>query len=90
MRLGHRRLHSIHQESDATYELADLFCRQSRRRIETLFEALWHNEDTRNYKAAQRMLEGRYRWLEEDSSPEVARWTAAQNASPANTAESHA
>ena len=60
-----RMLAEDHQESEESYELADLFCRQSRRRIETLFEALWHNEDTRNYKAAQRMLEGRYRWLEE-------------------------
>lgn len=46
-------------------ELADLFTRQSRLRIDQLFEALWHNEDSRNYKAAQQMLEGRYQWLEE-------------------------
>ncbi|HEX6351005.1 MAG TPA: acyl-CoA dehydrogenase family protein [Candidatus Dormibacteraeota bacterium] len=51
--------------SDNAYELADLFCRQSRRRIETLFDALWHNEDDRNYRTAQRMLEGEYRWLED-------------------------
>jgi alkylation response protein AidB-like acyl-CoA dehydrogenase len=47
------------------YELADLFTRQSRLRIEHLFDALWNNEDSRNYRAAQQMLDGRYRWLEE-------------------------
>jgi hypothetical protein len=47
------------------YELADLFTRQSRLRIDQLFAALWNNEDTRNYRAAGQMLEGRYEWLEE-------------------------
>ena len=46
-------------------ELADVFARQSRLRIDQLFAQLWNNEDTRNYKAAQHMLEGRYQWLEE-------------------------
>ena len=46
-------------------DLADLFCRQARRRIEVLFDALWTNEDDANYSAAQRLLEGRYAWLEE-------------------------
>jgi alkylation response protein AidB-like acyl-CoA dehydrogenase len=47
------------------YELADLFCRQARRRAHDLFEALHDNDDTFNYKAAQKVLEGRYEWLEE-------------------------
>src|SRR4051794_21941215 len=46
-------------------ELADLFCRQARRRIDTHFAALWHNTDARNYRAAQEVLDGRFRWLEE-------------------------
>jgi hypothetical protein len=46
-------------------ELADLFCMQSRRRIEVLFEALWHNDDDENCNAAQRVLDGRYAWVEE-------------------------
>jgi len=50
--------------SDAV-ELAELFARQARLRIDQLFAGLWHNEDTRNYKAAQQMLEGRYSWLED-------------------------
>ncbi len=46
-------------------ELADLFCRQARLRIDRLFTDLWSNEDDANYRGAQRLLEGRYRWLEE-------------------------
>jgi len=50
-------------------ELADLFGRQARLRIDHLFAALWRNEDTRNYKAAQQMLDGRYVWLEDGLVP---------------------
>jgi hypothetical protein len=46
-------------------ELADLFCRQARRRIDRLFTALWANEDDANYRGAQRVLDGRYTWLEQ-------------------------
>jgi alkylation response protein AidB-like acyl-CoA dehydrogenase len=53
------------ERAQATTELAELFCIQSRRRIEALFEALWHNDDNASYKAAQRLLEGRYAWVEE-------------------------
>src|SRR6195952_4512983 len=45
-------------------ELAALFCRQARRRIDTHFAALWANTDRRNYAAAQEVLDGRFRWLE--------------------------
>jgi alkylation response protein AidB-like acyl-CoA dehydrogenase len=47
-------------------ELADLFCRQSRLRVEQLFNDLWDNEDTANYKAAQKVLAGRYTFAEQD------------------------
>jgi alkylation response protein AidB-like acyl-CoA dehydrogenase len=45
--------------------LADIFARQSRRRIDKLFLELWHNEDTGNYETAKRTMAGRYQWLEE-------------------------
>jgi alkylation response protein AidB-like acyl-CoA dehydrogenase len=44
--------------------LADTFCRGARRRIEQLFRELWDNDDVHNYKAAQRVMEGRYTWAE--------------------------
>jgi len=46
-------------------ELADLFCREARRRIERQFRALYRNEDRFTYYVAQETLKGKYRWLEE-------------------------
>jgi alkylation response protein AidB-like acyl-CoA dehydrogenase len=51
-------------EGAAAVELADLFCRGARRRVDALFAALWSNDDARSYAAAQRVLAGRYSWLE--------------------------
>jgi alkylation response protein AidB-like acyl-CoA dehydrogenase len=53
------------ERGDEAKELADLFCGQARRRVDALFHALWFNDDEHNYEAAQRVLEGRYTWLEE-------------------------
>jgi alkylation response protein AidB-like acyl-CoA dehydrogenase len=46
-------------------ELAELFCTQAKQRVETLFHELWDNVDDANRAAAARVLDGRYRWLEE-------------------------
>ena len=46
-------------------ELAELFCHQAKRRVETLFDELWDNDDDANRAAAARVLDGRYRWIEE-------------------------
>ena len=51
--------------SDEAYELADLFCRGAKLRIDALFAELWDNEDDFNYKAAMKVLEGRYAFAEE-------------------------
>ncbi|MGH9029510.1 MAG: acyl-CoA dehydrogenase family protein, partial [Acidimicrobiales bacterium] len=51
-------------EADGAIELADLFCKGSRRRVQKLFADLWHNDDVENYDAAQRVLSGRYVWAE--------------------------
>jgi alkylation response protein AidB-like acyl-CoA dehydrogenase len=47
------------------HELAELFCIQAKRRVETLFDQLWDNDDDANRAAAARLLDGRYRWIEE-------------------------
>jgi alkylation response protein AidB-like acyl-CoA dehydrogenase len=52
------------RKADA-FELADLFCRQARRRAGTLFRSLHDNDDTFNYRAAQDVLDGRYSWIED-------------------------
>jgi len=46
-------------------ELAELFCSQARRRVDALYHDLWSNDDEENYAAAQKVLDGRYTWLEE-------------------------
>ncbi|MEU1590105.1 acyl-CoA dehydrogenase family protein [Micromonospora sp. NPDC005710] len=62
-------------------ELADLFCRQARVRVDALFAALWDNTDSVDTVAAKRILAGRYAGLEEgvltpsDELPWVARWS---------------
>ncbi len=45
-------------------ELADLFCRQARGRINAKFRGLWRNEDGHTYRVAQDVLAGGHRWLE--------------------------
>jgi alkylation response protein AidB-like acyl-CoA dehydrogenase len=64
---------------DEVFELADLFAKQARRRVGDLFGALWSNDDDDNYELAQKVLEGRYSFIEEglidpagDSEPLVA------------------
>ncbi len=45
-------------------ELADLFCRHSRARVDERFQAIGTNEDDATYRAAQDLMKGRYAWLE--------------------------
>src|SRR5436189_2664441 len=47
-------------------KLADLFCRQARRRVRSKFNGLRRNEDVPTYKLAQEILAGEHRWLERD------------------------
>ncbi len=53
------------ERGDEAVELADLFIRQARRRVDALFGELFSNDDDANYKLAQQVLEGRHTWLEE-------------------------
>ena len=54
------------ERAESARELADLFAKQARRRIDSLFDALWANDDDQAYGTAQKVLEGRYEWLEGD------------------------
>lgn len=46
-------------------ELADVFCRGSRRRVEELFRDLWRNEDVEKYRTAMNVMKGEHLWMEE-------------------------
>ncbi|PYQ20664.1 MAG: acyl-CoA dehydrogenase [Acidobacteria bacterium] len=52
-------------EAAGAVEMADLFCRQARRRIEDLFHRLFRNDDARTYGVAQQVLAGEHLWLEQ-------------------------
>ena len=43
--------------------LAELFCRQARRRIQALRHAVYHNDDVEDYRFARSLLDGRFAWL---------------------------
>jgi alkylation response protein AidB-like acyl-CoA dehydrogenase len=45
-------------------ELADLFCREARTRIDQNFRTLFDNHDDLAYKVVQHFLKGEYEWLE--------------------------
>jgi alkylation response protein AidB-like acyl-CoA dehydrogenase len=46
-------------------EVADVFCRQARRRVEALFAQVFANDDVPTYRLAQRVLAGEHEWIEE-------------------------
>jgi hypothetical protein len=45
--------------------LADLFCRQARRRVSASFARLFDNEDRFTYQVAREAMDGRFAWVEE-------------------------
>ena len=69
-------------------ELADLFCRQARLRVERLFAALWDNTDAPDATAAKGILAGRYAYLEDGvitragEQDWVASWTPGPSSVP--------
>jgi alkylation response protein AidB-like acyl-CoA dehydrogenase len=54
-----------HPDAARAAELADLFCRNSRRTVGRLFRALWANDDARKYKVGLKVLAGQHAWLEQ-------------------------
>jgi alkylation response protein AidB-like acyl-CoA dehydrogenase len=58
------RMLALEGNHEAT-ELADLFCREARQRIETNFDRFYGKHDRAIYKVSQRVLAGQHAWLEE-------------------------
>jgi alkylation response protein AidB-like acyl-CoA dehydrogenase len=56
-------------EAPQAVELADLFCRQTARRIAQHFRGIRSNDDVAKYRAAQRLLAGEYGFLERGLTP---------------------
>jgi alkylation response protein AidB-like acyl-CoA dehydrogenase len=51
-------------EGARAYELADLFCKQARLRVDELFGRLWSNTDDESYQVALGVLDGKYLFAE--------------------------
>lgn len=46
-------------------EVADIFCRHSRRRVDSLFRQVFRNDDVATYRLAQAVLRSDHLWLED-------------------------
>nr|WP_242609469.1 acyl-CoA dehydrogenase family protein [Agromyces ramosus] len=53
------------EQGKAAFQLAATFAEQSRHRTERLLDELWRNTDAADERLADRVLDGRYTWLEE-------------------------
>ncbi|HZU52943.1 MAG TPA: hypothetical protein VFF77_03550, partial [Holophagaceae bacterium] len=62
--------------------LADLFCRNTERRIRRAFKALGSNDDNLKVKVSRAVLDGRFKWMESEllASPEIDKLDAADHA----------
>ena len=59
------RAQMLSKSGDANaIDLADLFCRESRRRIAALFGNLFGENDAAIYRVSQQVLKGEFEWLE--------------------------
>ncbi|MBI2167667.1 MAG: acyl-CoA dehydrogenase family protein [Candidatus Omnitrophica bacterium] len=63
------RMRTKNPNDGTPVELADLFCREARRRIGRQFRALFVNDDRFTYRIAQETLQGKYLWLEKGIVP---------------------
>ena len=64
-------------DGEGAFELADAFSRQSRVRIEALFDGLWNNSDDADRQLSKGVMAGRYEWLEDgvlDASEGTGPW----------------
>jgi Acyl-CoA dehydrogenase, C-terminal domain/Acyl-CoA dehydrogenase, middle domain/ACAD9/ACADV, C-terminal domain len=54
-----------HPDAERAVELADLFCRNARRKVQRLFHDLWSNDDARKNRLAASVMKGEHRLLAE-------------------------
>jgi alkylation response protein AidB-like acyl-CoA dehydrogenase len=53
------------ERAESATQLADLFCKQARRRVDDLFGSLFANDDDAAYQVAQQVLGGDHTWIEQ-------------------------
>jgi hypothetical protein len=69
-------------EAAQAAELADIFCRTTRRRIAAHFRAMRGNDDVAKYRTAMRLLDGEHLWLERGMTPMAMAAELASEAAP--------
>ena len=79
--LAHTMAATRHPNAREAGDLADLFCRNSRRRVRQLFRELWSNDDKYKYKVARAVLAGDHTWMEDLGVSEGAATTPGGNGS---------
>ncbi|HEV7920699.1 MAG TPA: acyl-CoA dehydrogenase family protein [Thermoanaerobaculia bacterium] len=52
------------KEQQNALDLADVFCREARMRVDTNFRYLFDNHDEQSYKLVSHLMKGEYKWLE--------------------------
>ncbi|RME75793.1 MAG: acyl-CoA dehydrogenase [Planctomycetota bacterium] len=57
------------QGNTKALELADIFCYESRKKVDRLFVDLWKNRDNDEYKLAQKIMDNEFLWEEEGIIP---------------------
>ena len=60
-----RMLTDRHPYGREAVQLADLFCREARRRVKASFRGLWHNDDAFKYEVSRAVLGGKHAWVED-------------------------
>ncbi|WP_250297468.1 acyl-CoA dehydrogenase family protein [Streptomyces sp. A 4/2] len=84
-------LRSSDDHGREAYQLADVFCRQARIRVDELFTRLWSNTDDLDRTVVSGVLSGTYTWLEQgivDPSGEGP-WIADATPGPSTTDNVH-
>jgi hypothetical protein len=56
-----------HPHAAQAGQLADLFCRNARRKIRRLFRELWDNDDALKYRVGQSVQKGEHVWFEAET-----------------------
>lgn len=62
---AHALARASRPEAPQALQLADLFCRNARRRVRASLRALWSNDDAFKYAVAGQVLRGEQAWLEQ-------------------------
>jgi alkylation response protein AidB-like acyl-CoA dehydrogenase len=57
------------EQQPSALELADHYCKMSRRKVCKSFEGLWSNDDLAGHALSKRVVEGAYSWLETGVMP---------------------